>query len=498
MVIQHNMMSLNAQGCLKMNTTSKGKSTEKLSSGYRINRAADDAAGLSISETMRKMIKGLDRSSTNIEDGTSLVQVADGAMDTLHSILQRCNVLSIQAANGTLSESDRQAIQNEIDQNITEINRISETTEFNMTKIFQGSGRHGLHPIVSDVQLGDTPEIVTPTEHDKGVFAMDDKITVNNPDGPGTQEVNGVQINFSKVRPMDLTDKSFYVTCSASCNQIFKFSFNSGEGDNVRVGYPSNSLYVDVDVKGLSSGEQAVRKIGQLLSSLNSTLYADENKDNDSTYQIGHANYLDISGGVMKFYPDGGRGSTGLYGGSTKLVDDKGKVLRDGGNWWLGSVYATELDMEHIGATLHSNEPEHIKGTRYYPIQNINIQAGAETSEFVGIPLYSMNAKDMGIEPLSVMTAMNATEAIDKIGDALAYVSAIRSEYGALQNRLEHGKSVNDISTENTTAAESRIRDTDMAKEMVKYSKDNILEQASQSMLTQANSSLESVLSLLQ
>ena len=133
MVVQHNMQAANANRMLNITTNAQSKSTEKLSSGYRINRAADDAAGLSISEKMRKQIRGLDQASTNAQDGISCVQTAEGALTEVHSMLQRMNELSVQAGNGTMSQDDRQNIQDELDQLVTEIDRVSETTKFNET-----------------------------------------------------------------------------------------------------------------------------------------------------------------------------------------------------------------------------------------------------------------------------------------------------------------------------------------------------------------------------
>ena len=147
MVVQHNMQAANANRMLNVTTSAQSKSTEKLSSGYRINRAADDAAGLTISEKMRKQIKGLDRASTNAEDGVSAVQTAEGALTEVHSMLQRMNELATQSANGTNSNTDRKAIQDEIDQLTTEIDRVSETTKFNETYLLKGDGAEKAHNV---------------------------------------------------------------------------------------------------------------------------------------------------------------------------------------------------------------------------------------------------------------------------------------------------------------------------------------------------------------
>ena len=183
MVVQHNMQAANANRMLNVTTSAQSKSTEKLSSGYRINRAADDAAGLTISEKMRKQIKGLDRASTNAEDGVSAVQTAEGALTEVHSMLQRMNELATQSANGTNSSTDRKAIQDEIDQLTTEIDRVSETTKFNETYLLKGDGAEKEHNVnAHDAGL----DGVTLT--DKG-----DEVEVSTPDGPVTFKVLAIQ-----------------------------------------------------------------------------------------------------------------------------------------------------------------------------------------------------------------------------------------------------------------------------------------------------------------
>ena len=172
MVVQHNMQAMNANRMLNVTTSTQAKSTEKLSSGYKINRAADDAAGLTISEKMRKQIKGLDQASTNAEDGVSAVQTAEGALTEVHSMLQRMNELAVQASNGTNSQSDRSAIQDEIDQLTTEIDRVSETTKFNETYLLKGDGSESSHKVnvhdagldgVSFTDNGDTVDVTLKT-----------------------------------------------------------------------------------------------------------------------------------------------------------------------------------------------------------------------------------------------------------------------------------------------------------------------------------------------
>ncbi len=313
MVVQHNLQAMNANRMLNITTGTQSKSAEKLSSGYRINRAADDAADLSISEKMRKQIRGLDQASTNAEDGVSAVQTAEGALTEVHSMLQRMNELAVQASNGTNSQTDCDAIQSEIDQLTTEIDRVAETTKFNETYLLKG-------------------------------------------------DANGA----------------------------------------------TKKMYLEAHDAGL-----------------------------------------------------------------------KGKLTDNGDGTFKISLAQTEV-AEKLNF-------------------NLNVGSDADMTNKINVNIETMNSSYLGIKGLNVTdeTGVSATYAVDAIADALQKVSDQRSSLGAVQNRLEHTIANLDNVVENTTSAESRIRDVDMAEEMVEYSKNNILAQAGQSMLAQANQATQGVLSLL-
>ena len=339
MVVQHNITAMNANRMLGVTTTGQAKSTEKLSSGYRINRAADDAAGLSISEKMRKQIRGLSQASTNAQDGISCVQTAEGALTEVHSMLQRMNELAVQASNGTMSEDDRQNVQNEND-------RVSETTKFNETYLLKGD---------------------------------------------------------------DTGAKTYSASYKTPVTNDIGYAANKTAGDL--------AWYADGTYKG------------------------------------------------------------GLYKAATA----------DGA--------ATEVGAEQIA--------NYVKVTASNASDLLlSFQVGADTTSEnkITVTMQSMSAKSIGVDELKVTgkNSTNADAAVNTISDALAKVSKQRSALGAVQNRLEHTISNLDNVVENTTSAESRIRDTDMAEEMVSYSKNNILMQAGQSMLAQANQQNQGVLSLLQ
>ena len=389
MVVQHNLQAMNSNRMLGITTSSQSKVTEKLSSGYKINRAADDAAGLSISEKMRKQIRGLDQASANAQDGISSVQTAEGALGEVHDMLQRMNELAVQAANGTNSTSDRTAIQNEIKQLTTEIDRVAETTKFNETYLLKG-----------DVK-GST-KTITLKPHDaglKGSMGEVDKAT------------GKVKFTVPQLK----------------------------ESDTIMIG-----------------GKQY-------------TIKANENPDLD------------------------------------EIKSDKAYELM-----------AAELEKANqIGAenpanvvvTPTANVFEITLGTHTVakPLAfNLHVGADADMTNKISVNIETMNSAYLGIKDLNVVDnkdvspGAQATYAIDAIADAIQKVSDQRSALGAVQNRLEHKIKNLDNVVENTTAAESQIRDTDMASTMVEYTKNNILMQAGQSMLAQANQSTQGVMSLLQ
>ncbi len=367
MVVQHNITAMNSNRVLGITTGQQAKSTEKLSSGYKINRAADDAAGLSISEKMRKQIRGLTQASTNAEDGISAVQTAEGALTEVHDMLQRMNELAVKAANGTMSSSDKADVQNEISQLSTEIDRVATTTKFNETYLLSGS------------KSGKRSEADW-----KGSLSFALQVGADN------LSSNRISVNI------------FSITASA----------------------------LGVGVSDKLSADDIVTK------------YHYGVNDAGSIVKISGADIANVS--------NGDKATTTIKAGSILPI----------------GCYA--MDSTTLKGTITDN-PNGVT---------------ADTS-----------LKGGGY--ISVKTTTTARAAIDNISAAVKLISARRSQLGAVQNRLEHTiKNLNNV-VENTTAAESTIRDTDMASEMVQYSKNNILQQAGQSMLAQANQSNQGVLSLL-
>ena len=459
MVVQHNMQAANANRMLNVTTSAQSKSTEKLSSGYRINRAADDAAGLTISEKMRKQIRGLDQASTNAQDGVSSVQTAEGALTEVHSMLQRMNELATQAANGTNSkDSDRQAIQDEIDQLTTEIDRVSETTKFNETYLLKGEAG---------------TKTINMKAHDAGLKGT----LTDNGDGTATFVMDSLK-----------------------------------DGDSVSIGgktYTIGSKKADVVAKITAAG-QTFTVNGQEITTVDT--YNDKDTDQKAgKYTVADAKALVKDGATVKV-------GTNEY----KVMTDKGG---DGIDDTDASVISKDvaynlaskelLAANQIGDTKGSAKVENTNAkaadgsfkitTGQADVANslsfsLHVGADADMTNKIQVNIDAMDSASLGIKGLNVKDASGnaATYAVDAISDAISKVSSQRSSLGAVQNRLEHTINNLDNVVENTTTAESRIRDTDMAEEMVNYSKNNILAQAGQSMLAQANQSNQGVLSLLQ
>ena len=433
MVVQHNITAMNANRMLGVTTTGQAKSTEKLSSGYKINRAADDAAGLSISEKMRKQIRGLSQASDNAEDGISCVQTAEGALTEVHSMLQRMNELAVKAGNGTMSEDDRQNVQDEIDQLVDEIDRVSETTKFNETYLLKGDDT-GAKTYSASYK--------TPVTNDIGYAAN-----------------------------KTATDLAWYAEGGTT-----KLTLDELKSDYLEVGTDGKvalkegkKLYTEAaDTTGQYGAQKkdkiaAVADIQAVLTAKSTALTLQDGTD---VKEADLANYFDADGTYKG----------GLY-----------KAATDG--------TATEVGAEQIA--------NYVKVTASNASDLLlSFQVGADTTSEnkITVAMQSMSAKSIGVDQLKVTgsDSTNADKAVDTISDAIKKVSKQRSALGAVQNRLEHTISNLDNVVENTTSAESRIRDTDMAEEMVSYSKNNILMQAGQSMLAQANQQNQGVLSLLQ
>ncbi len=399
MVVQHNLTAMNANRQLGVTTGQQAKSSEKLSSGYRINRAGDDAAGLKISEKMRSQVRGLNKASSNAQDGVSLIQTAEGALNEAHSILQRMNELAVQGANDTNESIDREAINEELDALTEELDRISQTTQFNKQNLLDGSFKN------KNLQVGAN---------------QNQKIQIS------IQNMNASSLGLRSVDKSYKFDKQEATSPTAIKYEGFKsYTWDATKSKGGNISAALSAIKASIGTKYTSS------------------LY------------------------VAKF--DAVTGSTYFEG----LV--------------TGERYksATSAKLNDISAAKKAASAE-LNGNFADYLQTSQVQASAKLSD------YSTKGR-VAVDNYDV-----ANSSLKAIQDAINQVSSQRSALGAIQNRLEHTIANLDNVAENTQAAESRIRDTDMASEMVEYSKNNILAQAGQSMLAQSNQSTQGVLSLLQ
>ena len=445
MVVQHNLTAMNSNRMLGLTTASQAKSTEKLSSGYKINRAADDAAGLSISEKMRKQIRGLTQASLNAQDGISAVQTTEGALTEVHDMLQRMNELAVKASNGTNSEDDRQYIQDEVDQLVEEIDRVSTTTKFNETYLLKGDSAATADKTLKAKSAGF-----------EGTWA-----------GLGTGTATFTMKELEVGDEITVAGTKYGVAAADAAGALTAAGIdtaNLAKGTKIEI---NGTTYTIADTTAADKNELATSDVaGKLVADKVSTI-------NGKEYAIG----------TVEGYKQAGD----LY---TSIASEIAKASSIGADT-AATVTNTDNVFTVTEGTVEVNKAISL---------DLHVGADSYTSNKISMDIDAMSAKGLGINGIQVGGAdgQNGTYAIDSIKEAIQMVSTQRSALGAVQNRLEHTINNLDNVVENTTSAESQIRDTDMATEMVKYSNNNILAQAGQAMLAQSNQANQGVLSLLQ
>ncbi len=618
--VKTNMLALNANRQLGLTTKKNAKNAERLSSGYRINRAADDAAGLSVSEKMRRQIRGLTQASLNAQDGISMVQIGEGALNEVHDMLHRANELAVKAATGTLQDVDRAMIDMEIQQLKAEIDRTARNTTFNEINLFpengrsplsegfmetksyditynlkdgslmingaaagpgvNGAGRAGVNAVSSGNVLADTianelvPNAIkqifdtfTPLKDNVGTDTIKMSLDVSYIDGKDrTLAYASFRYSYGGGRPYSMgirVDSADFSNADAEgtgpraealkstiahelMHSVMQYTLTDGMSGRYGDKYPSWFTEGTAQLAG-----------GGFTTGWNDTLtyYANYLADADDTSQDANiASYLkkftmngrpyghgylgcaylgylangggavtdtNISAGMNKIFTDLINGktlesaiqdNTGISTAQlnsmfkngdanlTEFVRRLSYASKDG----AGSMIAGGLNVggsSLLGTNAIFNQPFQIDPFKVTVDLSgpsiIGLQVGAEPGQHIEFDLFQMSSKALGLEDLNVKTTDDADLAIDQLKFAIGCVSNVRSYYGAIQNRLDH--TINNLNNivENTTAAESRIRDTDIAKEMVEYSNNQILMQAGTSMLAQANQHSQLILSLL-
>ena len=468
MVVQHNLRAMNSNRMLGITQGTLSKSAEKLSSGYKVNRAADDAAGLAISEKMRKQIRGLSQASLNAEDGISSVQTAEGALTEVHDMLQRMNELAVKAANGTNALSDRQTIQDEVSQLLTEIDRVAETTKFNETYLLKGDTDTVLKKVSAhDAGLeGTLREGELTATFTMNKLALGDKVSIAGQEYTIGSTATDVQASFTKLSANFKGGE--LVTVDSVQYTVAKGATAANADKNI---LSDTDILAKIKAAGNSFTYNGVKHVAMVdagndgVDDTDATIITDQHAYDLIQQELTLANNI---------------------GTDKSTVANVAKVAAGTAN----AKDATKMDFVITKGSQKVKEDLNF---------SLHVGADADMTNKIGVKIASMDTAGLGIKGLNVAdsTGASATYAIDSIADAVAKVSAQRSLLGAVQNRLEHTINNLDNVVENTTAAESQIRDTDMATEMVKYSNNNILSQAGQSMLAQSNQANQGVLSLL-
>ena len=512
MRIQHNIAALNSYRNLTGNNNAVSKNLEKLSSGYRINRAGDDAAGLAISEKMRAQITGLNTAQKNAQDGVSLVQTAEGAMTEVHSMLNRMVELADQSANGTYAdEVDRENLQKEISSLKEEIDRIADSTNFNGINLLDGSLSTGKLPTftgldgltktdiaatANSTELTITGGAAAPKQGE--VFSL----TVNYTDANGMTKEKKIELTAENATTLKDTAGNSYTVSNnietaemaaafmgaiSSDSELSSIFSASNKGDKLTLtsketGSASKIVVnkVDSNYKGISAAVVATSKKGENAK----VEYDFATMTQDKVFTVNGEKFVFATAGKQF----GSDVNVLEIANTNPNADEIGK---------MAGMIANKLGL--------SDEQVKDGGTKITFSASVgngglSLQIGDTADKFnqMTVSVGDMHAKALGISDIDISTQAGAKAAVDKIKSAINSVSSTRGDLGAIQNRLEHTINNLSVSAENMTAAESRIRDVDMANEMMAYTKNNILVQSSQAMLAQANQLPQGVLQLLQ
>lgn len=493
MRIQHNIAALNSHRQLTNNNSAVSKNLEKLSSGYRINRAGDDAAGLAISEKMRAQITGLETASKNANDGISLIQTAEGALTEVHSMLNRMVELSDQAANGTYQDDDRANLQKEISSLKDEIDRISEGTNFNGINLLDGSMGTGTTGVkAANAAAGAGKNQASAVDFSISGLESGKKVTINLvADGTASSVAVGnngdVTINLEGTADKVYTQKDM--------DDLIRNATLPASAKNLKVELSKDLTVgaVDADATTALVNGATVDNAKQATAThagSGITVKADSAGNNTNTITFGNTGTQGVTVAAN------GNVTVNLAAGKEYTASDINQMLSKAGAGMSLSFDGKKNDATIAGAgtmTLAGGAGLAAGG-------GLELQIGDTADSFnqLSVKIGSMSSASLGIGGIDISSQSGAKASVQLIKDAINAVSATRGDLGALQNRLEHTINNLGVTTENMTAAESRIRDVDMAKEMMAYTKNNILVQASQAMLAQANQVPQGVLQLLQ
>ncbi|MEH6937379.1 flagellin [Bacillus sp. JJ664] len=551
MRINHNIAALNTHRQLTSASNAQGKSMEKLSSGLRINRAGDDAAGLAISEKMRAQVRGLDQAKSNAQDGISLIQTAEGALNETHDILQRMRELSDQSANGTNTNDDRKAIQDEVKQLKDEIDRIGNTTEFNTQKLLNGNLKSAAgavtgsnvttSAVVGKLDAGkmtsanNLAQNLSTTTFEKDTFNIDghsvdvnwdtlltqaekdqiksisatsgaaqqnavkdllvskmneaiDTYNSSNPAGATVQHISGYLTGGKLVLQSGTegTDSKVTLATAGAATSVGALAMSDAAGLKSAAANTGTNMYnssavvagdkfnmqingIDLEITGVAAA--ATDDMDTVAASLQAAIKTAVDNYNALNPGLASGDKGFIEEIKVTASKDG-RLVIGSESGAVKFTDNEGTTTAK-------SLGITEAQTDSAGGG------------------GMTFQIGANKGQTISFGISDMRTSALAISGLDVSTSAGAQAGLESLDKAIKSVSSERAKLGAIQNRLEHTINNLGTSSENLTAAESRIRDVDMAKEMMSQTKNSILSQAAQAMLAQANQQPQGVLQLL-
>lgn len=491
MKINSNITAYLTNNAYSMNETRMSKATAKLSSGYKLNTSGDDPANFAIAAKMRAMIKGLDKVKTNTTTGMSVIQTAEAAMSDTEAMLQRMNELSVQAANGTMALSDRNAIQEEIDQLLEEIDRIAATTEFNGMKLLDGTFNDRGYTNVDSITVMDYSEKTRPGHY---TIALD----FDGSEYSAKVSTAALQPGFGSTKTL-FGSASPYVTTQTLMGSDGTFNdyitIRGTSGSELRLKLESAKLYTGTSVVTLADGTEHS----------NSKSITFNNRFMPGTYYL-----KDLGVEIKEGKPvvNSTDVTKQLFGESIEITEDEtAKTVKITGSNGAEIMLPRDafIDDNELakGATI---EIKRAPKENYAPqldldltgLGSMRLQVGTEEGEVINASIPRMTAEDMGIAALDLTTEDSATKAIDRVKGAIDYVNAARAKMGAYENRLENTEGFIDAYNEDITASLSRIQDTDMAEMMIEYTNKQVLSQAGITMLAQANEAPQQALQLLQ
>lgn len=472
MRINHNISALKACNILGKTNNALDKSLERLSSGFRINRAADDAAGLAISEKMKTQIAGLEQAARNAADGISVIQTAEGALDEVEAMLQRMRELSVQAANGVNTDEDRGAIQDEIDQLNEEINRVSTTTEFNTKKLLNGTVDRRSYSDNERVQLISLSDSVSITEYELSVTTAPqpaqvkmDEIAIADRDAAlGTGYAGKIAINEIEIQ----------VTEDDTITTIYEKLREAGSNVGINVMPAVENAAGEAEVTTIAAADFILFETKDLGDDASIEIYCNNEK---------LANALGFE--------------SGRKGAGVDAIVELGAGFASTATVSIDGDYVTVTDVDDFRMKFKVEGTADAKVT-VLKAGPMDLQIGANEGQTMEVRIPKVDTDTLGTAVVNVNTQESAQKAITIFENAINEVSSIRAKLGAYQNRLEHSINSLNVSAENLTEALSRVEDVDMAKEMVTYTQQQVLSQSGNAMLAQANERPQNILSLLQ